>query len=130
MARTPEYKDIYADKALSILAEGKSKNAVCAHIGISKQTLYNWEKNYPDFKEAVDIGMAACEYHWEELGADGIIADGFNTGMWMIQMRNRFGWKATDPKEQPETDKSGIAAMTEAFVAAQIALNEVEKMKA
>jgi hypothetical protein len=118
------YKPEYAEIAQQLLAEGKSKNGVCANLGICKQTLYNWEKEFPDFKRALSVGVVASEYHWEEMGADGIIADGFNTAMYVIQMRNRFGWKATDPKEKADAED-----LTQQAQVMAIALNMINDKK-
>ena len=133
-----KYKPEYCEIAYLLMKNGKSKIRVCAELGICKQTLYNWADRHPEFKKALEIGVTASEAYWEDLGQNHIIRDldedgkatiSFDTGLYMINMRNRFGWRATDASDKIESDKSNVAVMTEAFVAAQAAIAEVEKLK-
>jgi hypothetical protein len=124
-----KYDATMPERAYQILVDGGSRSKVCAQLKICRQTLLDWEAKHPAFKRAMQMGHDAAQAAWEDIGHDGIIADGFNTANYIIQMRNRFGWRATDPKEPEESDKSMTAVLTEAFVAAQAAINEVNKMQ-
>lgn len=125
-----KYQEEHCFTAYNIMQDGSSKNRVCAELRITKQTLYNWCKEHPAFKLAIELGEVASEAHWEEKGSDGIIADGFSVAMYIIQMRNRFGWRATDPKETPETDnQANINMLAAALNMVNDAKKEVEGMK-
>lgn len=129
MRFTAKYNSTYADRAYEVLYEGHTIHMVCRELKICKQTFYTWKKEHPDFNEAVEHGIVASLAHWEELGMNGIIADGFNVGAYIVQMRNRFGWKAQDGKDDGSAENGGVGQLTAAFIAAQEALKESKNLK-
>lgn len=60
-----------------------------------KQTLYEWVRDYPDFGDAKKMGAMLCFDFWEELGATAVNSppNQFNTGVYVFNMKNRFGWR-------------------------------------
>lgn len=88
-----KYKAEFCDIARDSLKEGISKNALAAKFGVSIQTLFNWQKKQPEFKEAVEEGLAFSEKWWEDRGRDACSGDNFNAAVWIFTMKNRFGWK-------------------------------------
>jgi len=55
-------------KAFEALSTGLSREATAGALGISKKTIYEWIKIYPEFADAVDQGLAAGQMRWERLG--------------------------------------------------------------
>lgn len=53
----PEYSDI-AFKLLSESTTAKTKSHVCKALQCSRPTLFVWMKNHPEFKTAIDDGLA------------------------------------------------------------------------
>jgi len=62
-------------------------------MDISKQTLYVWTKEKPEFSDAIQRAVDLSEAWWIEKGQDRLDADKFQTGLWYANMKNRFGWR-------------------------------------
>lgn len=67
-----DYKTQYCEQLISFRGQGYSLTSFAAHIGVSRQTLYNWAKEHPEFKEARDIAHSACRLFWEQQGIEGL----------------------------------------------------------
>jgi hypothetical protein len=67
----------------------------------------------PEFSRAVKEGQLLAEAWWIQQGRKGMMTVGFekfNATMWIVQMRNRFGFKGADrtsPKDDGEK-KEGV----------------------
>lgn len=102
---------------LSHFKEGLSFESFGGVIGVSKQTLYDWEKANPEFLDAKNVGEAASRLYWEKVGRDGLhaetIKDGdgmtvnrsINATIWIFNMKNRFKWR--DKSEEEARDLAG-----------------------
>lgn len=51
-----KYDPKYCDLALQLLPEGLTDEEFSECIGVSRATLFNWAKRYPEFKEAMRQG--------------------------------------------------------------------------
>ena len=60
-----------------------------AKIGVSRETLLNWQKANPEFAEAVRIVSAIQEQVFLEMGAKGA----YNPRTVDLMMKNLLGWK-------------------------------------
>lgn len=54
------------DLAINILAQGLGKASIAAEVGITKQGIQRWIDMYPDFAEAIEIGMAKGASYYEK----------------------------------------------------------------
>jgi len=95
--RPSKYKKKYCETVVDIMREGKSLVAVAKEIGVSRKILNDWQKRYPEFREACDVGKDAAQYWWESLAA--MVATGqhdktaykkANHGMIQFLMARRF----------------------------------------
>jgi transposase len=102
-----KYRPEYCEVAIEVLSAGKSLAAVCAQIGICRETLTNWKNAHPDFNAAMRFGVQKCQVYWEDMGMDGIQGniEKFGASPWIFSMKNRF---REDYKEEKE-DKSDTA---------------------
>jgi hypothetical protein len=75
---------------------------MAAKIGVHRHTLENWEKQYPEFLDALSRAKALEQMWWEDAGQDGMTADKFNNGVWSRSMAARF------PDEWRETSNSHV----------------------
>ena len=91
--RPTKYRPEMPDKVRALLSEGFSKEAAAGALGISAQTLYVWEKEIPDFSDAIKEGEAASQHWWEDRGRDACLNGEFNPTVWWRNMQNRFGWR-------------------------------------
>jgi len=101
LGRPPEYKPEMAYTALSYRMEGKSKTQVMAVLGIVKDTYYRYCREYPDFREADELGEIYAQATWEKIAQD--VATGKIKGsaaMIEFMMKSRF------PKEYQHRSES------------------------
>ena len=90
-------RTVYCQKIVDELPEmfrcGESVAEVADKIGVTKQTIYDWCRIYPEFKEAFDLGKTLAESWWTKLGREGSSCDAaINSKAWSFNMKNRFGW--------------------------------------
>lgn len=117
--RPSKYKDHYPELLLEHMAKGHSYKSFVAVImreqmkagvkipHLNLDTLYNWEKLFPDFSEAKKAGRMAQELFWEELGianATGEVKGNATHYVWMT--KNMLNW--TDKHEITTGEDSNI----------------------
>ena len=84
---------------LKLMSQGASKNEVALKIyegGVTPATLWHWRNKYPEFASALQEGTELCQGWWERIGRKNIANNTFNTGMYVVQMANRFNWTRRD----------------------------------
>lgn len=121
MARPSIYKEEYCKLLIEHMSEGLSYETFAAKIGTCRQTLYEWEKVHPEFLDTKKRAQEISQLWWEMAGVNGlytivehgeggektIIEKKINSAMWIFNMKARFRWQDTEPKEQqviPERD--------------------------
>lgn len=82
-------------QVMGLFARGKSVGAVCASLGITNETYIKWQKDYPEFKEAVELGKMLEQEHWEQIGYEAMLGKikDFNSQVWSLTVKNRFNYK-------------------------------------
>ena len=102
------YKTDYDERLIEHLNRGLSYESFAGVVGVNRDTLYEWEKRYPTWKEAKALGKMKSLLFWERMGIAGTAGHikGFNLGGWVINMRNRHNWKTRDTTiEAPKDDE-------------------------
>lgn len=95
-----KYKEEYCQLVMDLGKEGKSVTQIAVHIGVSRQTLYDWKDRYPDFLDALTRAQENAQAWYENLGQDGItMGKEFNSSTWAKQVSCRF------PKDYTEKIK-------------------------
>ena len=109
MVAHTKYKKEMCIKAEEVLANGESLAAICAELGITRTTLYDWRDTHPDFKEAIERGLQKAQRLWEQMGQDGIKGnyEKFNSAPWIFTMKNRFREDYKEDKDV-KTDNSSL----------------------
>ena len=105
MARPTSYDPAYCDKAIEVMKQGFSKEAIAGHLDVSKKTLYNWMNKHKEFLHAIKRGEEHSRVFWEDLGIQMVTAGQGNPTAWIFNMKNRFSWK--DKQETELTGKDG-----------------------
>lgn len=115
MAAPTLYKEGYCIALIDHMSKGFSYESFAAKIGTCRQTLYNWEKEYPEFLDTKKQAQELCQFWWESAGINGlytivehdedggknIIEKKINPSMWIFNMKARFRWQDVEPKELP-----------------------------
>lgn len=81
--------------------EGMSIAEVCRELGVNWQAFNDYRLKYPEFSLAIKNGEFASRGWWEGEGRKNIDNKEFNSGLWYMNMKNRFGWR-DKPEEEPD----------------------------
>lgn len=92
MARPTDYDPEYCERVVELGREGESVVGIAADLGVSKQTVYNWQEKHPEFLDAMTRARDLSESWWASQGKKGIWSREFNASAYRLQMMNRFGW--------------------------------------
>jgi hypothetical protein len=114
--RPSKYDTKYDQMLIDHMSEGLSFESFAGVIGMTKDTIYNWLRQYESFADAKKIGTQKSLLFWEKLGRDGIFSiskterigskietnsRALNSSVYRLNMANRFGWK--DRVEQTDS---------------------------
>ena len=69
---------------------GKSRAWMAGKIGVSYQTLLNWERDHQDFFDALARAEMMAQMHWEDQGHDNLTNREFQSSVWSRSMAARF----------------------------------------
>ncbi len=111
VGRPSKYKPEYCDELLAHMEKGFSYESFAGHIGVSKQTIYTWEQQHPEFLDAKEVGIEKSRIFWESVGINHIVntsnsfgegqseSRSLNASVWIFNMKNRFKWRDKQPDE-------------------------------
>lgn len=101
--RPSDYKPEYCELLIDHMSEGLSFESFGGVVGSHRDTLYEWTKVHPEFKEAREIGKSKSRLFWEKLGIEGLWGSkegpNLNATVWIFNMKNRFQWRDKQPDE-------------------------------
>ena len=121
------YRREMCDRLIEAMAEGLTAEAAAARIGISARSLFYWQKEHPEFLQAIQEGRQRSQLWWEERALAMANGEAGNTQIVMLGLRNRSraatGWnndalklEHTGPEGGPlqvePTHKIEIAALS------------------
>ncbi|HKW76213.1 MAG TPA: hypothetical protein VJN64_11865 [Terriglobales bacterium] len=61
-----KYKPEFCKTAVEYLGKGHSIVALAGKLGVRESTAHEWAKKYPEFREALDLGIAKAVGFWED----------------------------------------------------------------
>lgn len=108
--RPSEYDPAFCDRVIALGREGKSKAAMAADIGVSRQTIDTWAKTHAEFLDAITHALLLSQVWWENAGQKGLTADKFNASVWSRSMAARFpeDWRENNRHEHTGRDGGPI----------------------
>ena len=116
IGRPTKYSPELCEKILPMFKNGESIVEVCAQLGISRDTFYDWIKIHDDFSDTIKRGLELSEAWWSRLGRNGAAGKAkIQPATWIFNMKNRFKW--TDKVEVNETDDFSAPAFYEGELA-------------
>lgn len=78
--------------AYQTLLKGESLAAVCVELGIHDLKLNMWRNHYPEFENAVRLGLMAGQRYWEQWAIDKAEnGQEYNIQWYNQMMANRYG---------------------------------------
>lgn len=103
------YKPEYCKMLIDHFNTGLSFESFAGVVGVARSTVYEWKGNFPEFKEATEVGQAKGLLFFEKVGirimmdqladSNGNKVKG-NIAAWFIQMKNRYGY-SDNPSASP-----------------------------
>ena len=113
VGRPTDYDPSMCEIVIENMALGYSKEAVAGILDISKSTLYERVKKYPEFSNAVHRGDTKSQFLWEGKAIEHAVhtKDGkrLDSRIYALQMKNRFGWSDKKEIELGEETKKTFA---------------------
>lgn len=110
--RPTEYKPEFCDDVVAWGRDGKSKTWMAAQIGVSRDTLYEWERVHPEFSDALSLAMAHSQAWWEDAGQTGMLMSGFSASAWSKAVSCRFPADYTEKTKQELSGPNGAPLLT------------------
>lgn len=105
VGRPTDYQPEFCQQLIEHMTKGYSFESFAGIVSVARRTLYLWADAHEEFMHAKDIGQGKCQVTWESIGIEGIWNEEgqrtLNIGIWVFNMKNRFGW--TDKREIVET---------------------------
>lgn len=125
-----KYRPEFCEALIKHMESGLSYESFAAEVkidmpdgtfkkGVNRDTLYEWEKIYPDWKAAKEIGWAKNLLFYEKMGI-GIMAGKIpkaNVTAWIFNLKNRHRWRDQVQPEPDQKDKEAQSALAEALAA-------------
>ena len=117
--RPTSYEERFCEMLIDHMAQGFSYESFAGLVGVSKQTIYDWEKANPEFLDSKKIGVEKSRLFWETQGIEGIyntetfeqdengsrsVKKALNSSVWIFNMKNRF---KDEWRDKQETELSG-----------------------
>lgn len=88
------------------MADGYSLAALAGELGVSRQTVYNWTEQHPEFFDAVKAGQAKAVLWWEKANRNLAITGEGNATACVFGLKNRA---SDDWRDVKATELSGPA---------------------
>jgi hypothetical protein len=110
IARLDKKFENWRKELLSLYQEGASDCEVMVMLQLSPGAWEHLMKNTldSDFNELVTLGRIFAKSWWESTGRKNLMTKGFNTALWTIQMKNRFGWSEKSEQSMTNIDLSNL----------------------
>lgn len=104
------YKPEYDDLLIEHMRQGYSYETFAAIVDVCRDTLYQWEKDYPSFSYSKRRAKDKSQLYWEKLGLEGIRGEllSFSASAYIFTMKNRFQW--IDEKNLKQDIKADVSA--------------------
>ena len=111
MARPFKYKPEYCGLISERGREGASLAQMAAECNVIRRTLHNWERDFEEFAEALEMARELSLVWWEKAGQEYLVDFGdngkINASIYSRSMAARFPKDWTEKKQSEITGKDG-----------------------
>ena len=95
-----KYKPEYCESVVELSREGATLTALAVELGVSRDTLYEWQKVHPQFSDACTRARDVARKWWEQVMADQSTGrNNGNSGALLFAMKNQFPDDYRDRRE-------------------------------
>jgi len=102
-----KYDPEICKKVIALMMDGYSIKEVAYKLKIARSTLYLWMEEFEEFSDTVKEGVDFGEGYWMSAGRENLHNKDFNSTLWYMNMKNRFGWSdKTESKSVHEVEVS------------------------
>jgi len=105
--RPTTYRAEYCERVIELGKLGKSLVQIASELDSTKQTLFNWCDDNPDFLAAMEKSRAHSQNYWESIGHDGMLNKSIDASIWSRSMGARFPADWRESKHQEVTGANG-----------------------
>jgi hypothetical protein len=105
--RPSKYDPAFVEQVVPFMSQGFSTTALAGHLGVSRQTLYNWMDQHPEFFDAIKEGSAASAVWWEECLRAAALSGQGNATAAIFGLKNRASDDWRDRKDVDLSSKDG-----------------------
>ena len=117
VGRPTKYEASFCKLVVELGSEGKSHAQISAALGVTRETLYQWAEEKPEFSDAMSFARDLSLSWWEDQAQRGIWAGKeFNAAAWNKSVTARFPLDYGERKAVELTGKDGGAFKTESTV--------------
>jgi hypothetical protein len=81
-----------------LASQGASEVELRVYLGLHEGLFYRFLKDEPKFSQTIKTCADLCRVWWEKNGRVNLDTKEFNSTLWYMNMKNRFGW--ADKQEQ------------------------------
>ena len=108
------YRREICDRLVDAMSKGLTAEAAAARIGISARSLFDWQKEHPEFLKAIQEGRQRSQLWWEARALAMANGEAGNTQIVMLGLRNRSraatGWNNDTVKLEHTGPEGGPAS--------------------
>ena len=108
--RPTVYTEEMGETVIEHMRQGYSLTAASGKLGVSRQTVYRWATEKPEFNDALEVARAATAAWWEDRGREIAQGGEGNPTLTIFGLKNRVAdeWREKSALEHSGPDGEAI----------------------
>lgn len=99
-----KYTPAHCQKLIDIMSQGHSPSGAAGSLGITRNTLFKWARQFPAFEQAMEIGRMQAAKYWEDHAKRVARTGEGNAAIIIFALKNRG---ADDWRDKIQTEVTG-----------------------